>query len=85
MTVKRDKSLTKMRLQMCIQKNFQVSPFEQHYVMTTLTLLPFFLTRLDSVNQWMCPDVFWGIPNFLHDFKVLPQCTYVPKFGCPNP
>ena len=43
------------------------------------------LTRLDSVNQWMCPDVFWGIPNFLHDFKVLPQCTYVPKFGCPNP
>ena len=42
MTVKRDKSLTKMRLQMCIQKNFQVSPFEQHYVMTTLTLLPFF-------------------------------------------
>ena len=42
MTVKRDKSLTKMRLQMCIQKNFQNFPIKQHYVMTTLTLLPFF-------------------------------------------
>ena len=44
-----------------------------------------FLTRYDSVNQWISPEDFLIIPNFLHNFKVLYQSTFVPKVGCPNP
>ena len=44
-----------------------------------------YLTRYDSVNRWISPEVFLVIPNFLHNFKVLYQSTFVPKVGCPNP